>query len=304
MHHLVFNILRRSLLILGTVLLLAVGGRAATPTDMSIKVTGISFKVGGTGRYTITVSNRGNQVTDGPVHVLVTLPNGLTLAQQRGSDWTCTANGQAVDCATQRSFGAGRTSTFRLGVTVCDAAFPAIVTSFEVLYPADTKSGNNIAMRSTVIRPGHCGQVTAPPTTSPGIPTPTRTPGPPATASATAVPGNPAAPVVTSFTCNGAGQCTLASDESFLVQLSFTDSDKNAISWQIMGRRDDGFTWQAGHGSLGQGTASATIPLQYPGFPCSHHPCRQDEFTFTLTVTDTTGLTSAPVSIAITVLAG
>ena len=70
-----------------------------------------------------------------------------------------------------------------------------------------------------------------------------------------------------------------------------------------MGRRDDGFMQQVGRGSLGAGTAGATIPIQFPAFTCSFSHCRQDVWTFTLTVSDTTGLTSAPVSVTITVLA-
>lgn len=298
MHKVLCKVLRLSVITVAAQLLLASGSGAVTPTDMILKVTGASFKVGRLGHYTLTVGNHGNQATDAPVHVLVTLPDGLTLAKQSGAKWACTASGPAVDCVTQQSFSAGRTSTFSLWLQVCDAAFPEIFTSFEVVYPADTNGANNTASRSTMVRAGQCVAGTATPAMSPGAFTPTPAPTP------TAPPGNPAAPVVTSFTCNGDSQCTLATDQSFLVQFSFTDADKNAISWQIMGRRDDGLTWQAGHGSLGKGTGSATIPLQYPGFPCSHHPCRQDEFTFTLTVTDTTGLKSTPVTLSITVLAG
>jgi uncharacterized repeat protein (TIGR01451 family) len=297
MQHVLFRFLGPSAVAAGTLLLLTSGGRAATPTDVSVKVTGTSFKVGALGRYTLTVANRGNQPTDAPVHVTVTLPAGLTLVPQTSRNWTCSANGQAVDCVTQRSLAAGRVSTFRLLVRVCDAAFPLVFTSFQVVYPADTKSNNNLANRSTVIRAGQCAQGTVTPTTGSGTPPPssTRTPTP--------SPGGTNAPVVTSFTCDGGAQCTVATDQSFLLQFSFTDADANAISWSIIGRRDDGFSQQVARGSLGAGTGSATIPIQFPAFTCSFSHCRQDVWTFSLTVSDTTGLTSTPVSVTITVLA-
>lgn len=300
MYCLLFKFLRLSVASVGVLLLLAMRSRAATPTDMSIKVTGASFKVGALGRYTVTVANRGNQPTDDAIHVRVTLADGLTLLSQRGSDWTCSAVNQSVDCVTQRSLDVGKTSTLRLWLSVCTAAFPGVVTSFQVDYAADPTPGNNVAMRSTTVRSGRCSQGTLTPTTSPGThtpppagtPTPTRTP----------VQGSPGAPVITSFTCDGGAQCTISAGEALQLLFSFTDPNGNAISWSILARRDDGFTMQVGHGGLGVPTASATIPLQHPGFTCSFSHCRQDMWDFGLTVTDTTGMTSAPVSVSITVL--
>ena len=305
MHYPLFKVLRLSVLAGGAVLLLAANSRGATPTDMTLKVTGASFRVGSLGRYTLTVANRGNQPTDEPVAVHVTLPDGLTLASQRGSDWTCSATGQVVDCVTSRSFGVGRVRTLRLSVNVCTMGVSSVVTSFQVVYAADTNPGNNTAMRSTGIRPGQCGGA-ATPTQGSGMPTATRTPVSGATRTPTPTPmpngGNPAAPVVTSFTCEGGAACTVSAGQSFALQFSFTDSNGNAISWNMMARRDDGFTTQVGHGTLGTGTAGTTISLQHPGFTCSFSHCRQDVWDFALTVTDTTGLTSAPVSVTITVL--
>ena len=304
MHHLLFKVLRFAVVTVGVGLSFAASSGATTPTDMSIKVTGISFKVGGVGRYTITVANRGKQPTDGPVDVRVLLPDGLTLASQRSSAWTCSASGQLVDCVTSRSFGVGRVSTLRLSVNVCTTGVSSVLTSFQVVYAADTNLGNNTATRSTGIRAGRCGAVT--PTQGSGTPVPTRTPVPGATKTPTSTPmpngGNPEAPVVTSFTCEGGADCTVSAGQSFLLQFSFTDADGNAISWSMMARRDDGFTAQIGRGSLGAGTAGTTISLQHPAFTCSFSHCRQDVWDVTLTVTDTTGLTSAPASVTITVL--
>jgi len=305
MYHLLLKALKFSAVIVGALLPLATSTRAATPTDMSIKVTGISFKVGRVGRYTVTVANRGQQPTDSPVEVRVTLPEGLSLASQPGSDWTCSATGQLVDCVTSRSFGVGRVSTLRLSLNVCTSGVSSVVTSFQVVYAADTNAGNNTATRSTGIRPGQCGGA-ATPTQGSSSPTATRTPVPGATRTPTSTPmpngGNPAAPVITSFTCAGGAACTVSAGESFPLQFSFTDADGNAISWNMTARRDDGFTAQVGRGSLGAGTGGTTISLQHPAFTCSFSHCRQDVWDFILTVTDTTGLTSAPATVTITVL--
>jgi uncharacterized repeat protein (TIGR01451 family) len=306
MHDGLFKVRRPSILALGTVLLLAASSRAATPTDMTLKVTGTSFRVGGLGRYTLTVANRGKQPTDGPVDVRATLPDGLTLASQRGSDWTCSATGQVVDCVTSRPIGVGRVRTLRLSVNVCTTGVASVVTSFRVVYAADTNPGNNTATRSTGIRAGQCAGAAATPTQSSGTPAATRTPAPGVTRTPTPSPmpngENPAAPVITSFTCEGGAACTVSAGQSFALQFSFTDANGNAINWSILARRDDGFTKQVGRGSLGAGTAGTTISLQHPGFTCSFSHCRQDVWDFALTVTDTTGLTSVPISVTITVL--
>jgi len=305
MHYVLFKVLRLSVLAAGVLLLFAANSRGATPTDMTLKVTGSSFRVGSLGRYTLTVANRGKQPTDSPVSVHVTLPDGLTLASQRGANWSCSASGQVVDCVTSRSFGVGRVSTLRLSVNVCTPGVSSVVTPFQVVYAADTNPGNNTAMRSTGIRPGQCGGA-ATPTQGSGAPTATRTPVPGATRTPTSTPmpngGNPAAPVITSFTCEGGAACTVSAGESFPLQFSFTDANGNAISWSIIARRDDGFTAQIARGTLGTGTAGTTVSLQHPGFTCSFSHCRQDVWDCALTVTDATGLTSAPASVTITVL--
>ncbi len=297
MLHLLFKRVGLSGMTIAAVLLLAPSTRASTPTDLTVKVTAASFKVGTQGRYTVTVANRGNQPTDDEVHVRVTLPAGLTFVSRRGSAWTCSAAGQSVDCVTQRSFGVGRTSTVSLKVAVCSAAFPWAVTSFQVVYAADTNTGNNLATKTTAVRPGQCGSGSTTPPANPGTPTP----APPGAPTRTPAPGNGAAPVVTSVTCNGGAQCEVSVGESFMLRFNFTDADGNAVSWHITARRDDGVTSEAGRGNLGTPTGSATIPLQFPGFTCPQGPCRQSVFEFAVTATDTTGLTSAPASVAITV---
>jgi uncharacterized repeat protein (TIGR01451 family) len=213
MRHPSFNRVARTAVIVG-VLLPALSAHAATPTDMAVKVTGASFKVGREGRYAVTVANRGKQSTDAEVHVRVTLPAGLGFASHTGSAWTCLVEGQAVDCVTHDSFRVGRTQTLRLKVGVCDAAFPSVVTPFEVAYLADTNTSNNVATRFTTVRPGQCLSVIATPSATPGgatitsapsgtatpTPTITNTAAATATPTTTVTPGGPTAtPTPTPF---------------------------------------------------------------------------------------------------------
>jgi uncharacterized repeat protein (TIGR01451 family) len=282
------------------VVLAAPSAWAVAPTDMSVKVTNASFRVGRQGRYTITVANRGNQTTDDEVHLQVTLPAGVSFVSSSGAAWACAASGQSVDCTAQRSLGAGRTSTFRMRVAVCTDAFPGVVTTFRVAYAGEINLANDIATRSTVVRQGQCAVGTPTPRNTPAATAPQGTPAP-GSPTRSPTPGSATAPVVTSFTCNGSTQCEVSIGESFALRFSFSDADGNAISWRITARRDDGFTTEAGRGSLGTPTANATIPLQFPGFTCPQGPCRRSTFDFSVTATDTTGQTSPPLSIVVTV---
>jgi len=280
------------------VLCLSANARAASPTDLTLKVTAASFRVGIPGRYSITVANRGNAATDDTVHLSVTLPAGLSLLSGSGLGWSCSAAGQLVDCVRTQPLGTGRATTVRLKVGVCTAAFPFVTTTFQIGYSADTNSGNNVVSRGTTVRSGQCVSASPAPTAPPGTPpvqtaVPTRTPTP------TVQPGNPAAPVVTSFTCNGAAQCTLSIGQPFTVQFQFTDANGNATSWQMIAQRDDGVTSEVGHGTLGGPKASGTVPLQFSPFTCPQQPCRQTTYVFSVFVTDTAGLTSAPATLTV-----
>lgn len=281
-------------------LLLTPPARAAAPTDLTLRVSAVSsFRVGSASRYTITVANRGLQTTDADIHVRTTLPSGLSVVSATGLIWTCTVVGQAVDCATQQPLRVARTSTIRLKVGVCSAAFPLVDSSFQLDYAGDINTSNNVVTKSTLVRAGLCssGPTPTPPVTpTPGTPTP-GTPSPTPTA------GNPAAPVVTSFTCNGAAQCTVSLGQSFTMQFSFTDPNANAISWRMTARGDDGSVSDVADGNFGTKTGGGTVPLQFPPFTCNPAPCRQATFTFIVVVTDTTGFNSVPASVPVTVRA-
>ncbi|HVM95381.1 MAG TPA: hypothetical protein VMT89_03280 [Candidatus Acidoferrales bacterium] len=278
---------------------------AAAATDMRIRAIGTSFRTGRFGRYNVTVSNHGTVATDDDIHVLVTLPPGISFVSQLRFAWDCSTNGQNVDCVRHDPLGRGRASTVSLVLAVCTTA-PSVVTTFQVVYAGDTNPTNDTTSRTTTVHPGQlCVAGTPTPPFTPGTPPPTRTPTIPGvpTNTPTPVSGNPNAPVVTSFTCNGASQCSVSLGQSFTLRFSFTDANANAVSYKMTARRDDGFTSDASDGTFGGPTAGQTITLNFPAFTCDQSPCRQATFDFTVVVTDSTHLDSTPATVVITVRA-
>ena len=67
-----------------------------------------TFVSGGTGTYTITVSNAaGMEREDNIVTVTDTLPAGLTFNSASGTGWSCSAAGQVVTCTHAPTLNAG-----------------------------------------------------------------------------------------------------------------------------------------------------------------------------------------------------
>ncbi|MBI3786388.1 MAG: hypothetical protein HY270_23620 [Deltaproteobacteria bacterium] len=293
-----------AILVIAILLVPAAHALAATATDFSIRSTGTSFRTGRMGRFNVTVSNRGSAASDADVHAIVTLPTNISFVLQRRLGWDCAANGQIVDCVCHDPIGAGRARSMSLVLAVCSTE-ATVLTTFRVVYAGDTNSANDTTTRTTTIHAGQCVAGTPTPSRTPGTPAPTRTPTVAGAPTDTPTPGstNPNAPVVTSFTCNGATQCTVSLGESFVLRFSFTDANANAVSYVMTARRDDGFTSEASSGSFGGPTAGQTITLNFPPFTCSQSPCRQAGFDFTVVVTDATKLTSMPVTVPITVRA-
>lgn len=78
-------------------------GSGSAP-DLTIAKTGAaSFPAGGTGSYTLTVSNVGSASTSGTVTVTDMLPSGLSFSAMSGSGWNCTP----PSCTRGDSVGAG-----------------------------------------------------------------------------------------------------------------------------------------------------------------------------------------------------
>jgi uncharacterized repeat protein (TIGR01451 family) len=81
---------------------------AAAATDLAVRATAGTHRVGMIATYTVSVINRGPAATDAPIHVLTTLSPGLTFAGAVSLGWTCTESGPAVDCVLPTSLAAGR----------------------------------------------------------------------------------------------------------------------------------------------------------------------------------------------------
>lgn len=299
-----------AILIISALGLLPSAADAAAAADMRVRATGASMRTGRMARFAVTVSNRGSLPTDDVIHMVATLPPGITFVEQRRLGWACTAEGQTVDCVRNEPLGRGRASSLILVVAVCSTE-PSVTTTFEVRYAGETDPTNNLATRINRVHAGQCvaGTPTATrtrvPTSTPGGATPaaTATAAPPGSPTPTPVPGNPNAPVVTSFTCNNAPQCSVATGEPFTIRFSYSDANANAIRFVMTSRRDDGRTATVSSGSFGSPRASDTITLNFPAFTCPITPCRQSLFEFTVVVSDTTNLNSTPVTVPITVRA-
>ena len=114
-----------------------------------------SFTRGGTGTYTLTVRNTGDQPTSGTITVTDTLPTGLTFASAAGTGWACSASGQTVTCTSSTAIPVGGSSAFTLSVNVAADAGAAsgnsVTNSASVSGggEAAANSGNNGATDST-----------------------------------------------------------------------------------------------------------------------------------------------------------
>jgi hypothetical protein len=82
--------------------------------------------------YTVTVSNQtGVAVTGGPLTVIETMPNGLTLVSMSGTGWTCPSGG--VGCTRSDAVAAG-------------ASYPAITVTVNVAANAPAQVTNQVAV--------------------------------------------------------------------------------------------------------------------------------------------------------------
>jgi uncharacterized repeat protein (TIGR01451 family) len=100
-----------------------------------------NFVSGGTGSYTITVSNAaGVEREDNTVTVTDTLPAGLTFNSATGTGWTCGAVGQVVTCTHAPTLNAG-------------ASFPPITLVVNVLQAAAANVNNTVTVTSASFDP-------------------------------------------------------------------------------------------------------------------------------------------------------
>ena len=117
--------------------------------DLSVNKTHAgTFVSGGTGTYTITVSNAaGVEREDNTVTVTDTLPAGLTFNSGTGTGWTCGAVAQVVTCTHAPILNAGASfPPITLTVNVLEAAAASVTNTVTVTSPSfDATPANNTA---------------------------------------------------------------------------------------------------------------------------------------------------------------
>jgi trimeric autotransporter adhesin len=140
------------------VLLMAQIVSATSDPAVDLSVTGThsgSFVSGGTGQYTITVSNSGAggiEREDNTVTVSDTLPAGLTFKTATGTGWTCGAVGQVVTCTHAAPLNAGASlPPITLTVNVLQAAAASVTNTVTVSSAPsfDLNTANNTATDAT-----------------------------------------------------------------------------------------------------------------------------------------------------------
>jgi len=119
----------------------------AVDLGVTLSHTG-TFVSGGTGTYTITVSNAaGVEREDNTVTVRDTLPPGLTYNASSGTGWTCSAAGQLVTCTHAPTINPGASlPPLSLVVNVAEAAANPVTNSVTVSTPSyEVVTANNTA---------------------------------------------------------------------------------------------------------------------------------------------------------------
>jgi trimeric autotransporter adhesin len=123
--------------------------------DLSVTATHTgTFVSGGTGQYTITVSNSnatGIEREDNIVTVQDTLPAGLTFASASGTGWSCSAAGQIVTCTHAPTLNPGASfPPLTITVNVLESAAPSVVNNVVVSTPSyELITPNNTANDTT-----------------------------------------------------------------------------------------------------------------------------------------------------------
>ena len=119
----------------------------AVDLSVTLSHTG-TFVSGGTGTYTITVSNAaGTEREDNTVTVVDTLPSGLTYASSSGTGWSCSAAGQVVTCTHAPTINPGASlPPLSLVVNIAEAAAASVTNSVTVDSPSyEVVTANNTA---------------------------------------------------------------------------------------------------------------------------------------------------------------
>jgi uncharacterized repeat protein (TIGR01451 family) len=103
------------------------------------------------GTYALTVSNVGTGPTTGPITVVDTLPEGMTLVSSADGGWTCTASGRTVTCTDPRPLAAGAERTLALTVLPGPLTATQVVNTATVSTAGDASADNDTATDPTYV---------------------------------------------------------------------------------------------------------------------------------------------------------
>ncbi|RUR78747.1 beta strand repeat-containing protein [Chlorogloeopsis fritschii PCC 9212] len=146
----------------------AAGGETNTANNTSsvnINITGVpdltisktdsgSFTQGGTGSYTLTVTNSGSAATNGQITVTDTLPTGITpnfTSPTTFSGWSCSYTGQTVTCTNSTVINAAGTSSLTLPVNISTTAASSVTNNAIAFGGGESNSSNNTASKTTTV---------------------------------------------------------------------------------------------------------------------------------------------------------
>ncbi len=124
----------------------------AGPNLTITKTHPADFSRGGTGAYTLTVTNVGNGgTTAAPIVVLDTVPAPIVPTSASGTGWSCTITGQVVQCTLSGGLAASAAAApITLNVTVPTGAPASFTNRARVSGGGDNTPGNNLASDLTV----------------------------------------------------------------------------------------------------------------------------------------------------------
>jgi uncharacterized repeat protein (TIGR01451 family) len=117
---------------------------ARAPADLAVTVAHGAFRHGSTGRYTVTVTNKGGVAAPSGTTVSTRLPMGLTQPSASGTGWVCRTDVQPVSCTRGSGLAAGASTTLTVSSRVA-AATGALLTTDWGVTPTDGAPGDNAA---------------------------------------------------------------------------------------------------------------------------------------------------------------
>lgn len=113
------------------------------------------FTPGGTGSYTVTVTNAGAGNTSGTVTVTDTVPSGLTPTSAAGTGWSCGIASQVVTCARSDALVASASyPAITVGVSIASGASGSVTNTASVSGGGELNTSNNTGSDTLTVGTG------------------------------------------------------------------------------------------------------------------------------------------------------